>query len=217
MPTSIFEQIIPPILYNCASALKSKISPPRRDPDVLFEGDDRLFKSIVSSARVYGEYGCGASTIWMARKTRTRILAIDTSRAWIAEVTGHCKERPNLSLQHCDLGEIGEWGRPVGYKNHERFHIYTDWIWEQADKPDVVLIDGRFRICCFLTSLRRSTAGTAIIFDDYTNRPQYHFVEEFLKPSSILGRQAVFITPSLSAAEIQKIDGMIDRFRFVMD
>ena len=32
---------------------------------------------------------------------------------------------------------------------------------------DCVLVDGRFRVCCFLTSLKNAEQGTRIIFDDY--------------------------------------------------
>ena len=48
-----------------------------------------------------------------------------------------------------DLGEIGEWGNPLSYDKHQNIPKYIESIWTENIKPDLVLIDGRFRIACF--------------------------------------------------------------------
>jgi len=63
-------------------------------------------------------------------------------------------------------------------------------------KPDLVVIDGRFRVACFLHSLLAAEAGTPILFDDYTNHPRYHLVEEFCPIEQSEGRQALFSVPA---------------------
>jgi hypothetical protein len=37
-------------------------------------------------------------------------------------------------------------------------------------KPDLVLINSRFRLACFMHSLLAADPGTPLLFDDYTNR-----------------------------------------------
>ena len=59
-------------------------------------------------------------------------------------------------------------------------------------QPDLVLVDGRFRVACFLYSLLHMKAGGVILWDDYTNRPEYHSVERFLKPVAYHDEMAVF-------------------------
>jgi hypothetical protein len=108
-------------------------------------------------------------------------------------------------------------GRPLGYTRLENFNDYTDWIWMNDKKPNLVLVDGRFRVCCFLTSLIFAEKGTKIFFDDYTNRPHYHFVEKFIKPSETCGRQALFIVPKRGVLDIRGIKEAIVKFRFVFD
>ncbi|MAO75600.1 MAG: hypothetical protein CL699_04770, partial [Chloroflexi bacterium] len=95
------------------------------------------------------------------------------------------------------------------------FDIYTSSIWNRAEKPDVVLIDGRFRVACFLKSLLHAPPNTVILFDDYINRPHYHVVEEFLTPDQTCGRQASFIVPQNINKE--KIEEMYNQFLIVMD
>ena len=82
-------------------------------------------------------------------------------------------------------------------------------------KPELVLIDGRFRVACFLFSLINGSPGTKIIFDDYVNRPHYHVVEEFIKPIETCGIQALFIIPK--NLDYNNIEKTIEQFVHVFD
>ena len=50
---------------------------------------------------------------------------------------------------------------------------------DKKKSPKLVIVGGRFRVCYFLTSLKFAEEGTKILFDDYANRPHYHFVEKY--------------------------------------
>lgn len=110
-----------------------------------------------------------------------------------------------------------KWGRPLSYDNRDGFQDYSDWMWRQAQKPDLVLVDGRFRVCCFLTALKYADEGTEILFDDYGSRRFYHIVEEFVRPSDACGRQRLFIVPRKSAIDQDELDANIRAFRYVFD
>lgn len=186
-------------------------------PGLLFDGDDLLFKATIDRDSVYGEYGCGASTVWVAKNVGCEILAVDSSIEWLEKVRAECGSFAKLSLHHADVGPVGDWGRPVSYRNSANFADYTDWMWSNIKKPNVVLVDGRFRVCCFLTSLIHGEEGASILFDDYTNRPHYHYVEKYIKPLEVCGRQALFKIPAKEALDVEDIQGSIDRFRYVFD
>jgi len=210
----MLKNITPPI----ATALARKIiHATQSNKAELFDGDDGAFRAAVAHAQAYGEYGCGASTRFVAARTTARILAVDTARPWIDSVLDAVGERAGMALHWVDVGPLGDWGRPVGYDHSDNFTDYTDWIWQQDEQPDCVLVDGRFRVCCFATSLRHAAAGSTIIFDDYADRPHYHIVEKLLRPIKLCGRQAIFHVPKTSARNDAAIDRMIDQFRFVID
>jgi hypothetical protein len=59
----------------------------------------------------------------------------------------------SVHLHSADLGKVGPWRTPTGYEKSDNFSGCTDWLWNQGVRPDIVLIDGRFRVCSFLTSL----------------------------------------------------------------
>lgn len=183
----------------------------------LFAGNDSLFKRLIKDTKIYAEYGCGATTIWVAKNSLCEIYSVDSSSEWIQKVENECRSINRFTLHLADVGLVGEMGRPQSYEKARNFNDYTDWIWTNTQKPDLVLIDGRFRVCCFLTCLLKGESGTKIIFDDYNNRPHYHFVEKYIKPIETCGRQALFVIPNKETVNIEDIGNSIKQFRFVFD
>jgi len=185
------------------------------EPDVLFGGDESLFKKLIASATVYGEYGMGKSTRFAIAHTDCKVLAVETSAEYVNSIARELKEDPRLEARHVDVGPVGKWGRPLTYAKRDNFLTYASSIWDRDEKPDFVLVDGRFRVPCFLYSLLHASSGTRIIFDDYVPRPHYHVVEEVLRPVEFCGRQALFVVPeSYDKAKAQEL---LEQFTLVWD
>ena len=184
----------------------------------LFDGDDALFMREVSLCRIYGEYGCGQSTMYVLKHSGIHVYCAESSASWAMKFN-HSTDRNGSRriVQHIDLGETGDWGRPLSYSHRSQFSSYTDWIWSQDQKPDLVLIDGRFRVCCFLTSLKFANEGTVILFDDYRDRRHYHIVEKYVSPDETCGRQSKFIVPPRNKIDFDELEQDIASFRLVMD
>ena len=179
----------------------------------LFDGDGELFKKYLEKSRIYGEYGVGVSTLFANRYKNKHTIAVDSDKNWILNIKNNSFDSKNLEIIHIDLGKLKTWGTPQGYEYRHNFKKYLNTIWEKSFKPDLVLVDGRFRVACFLTSLLYADEGSIIIFDDYTLRPEYHIVEFFEKPIEINQRQAVFqVSGNYESKELQFY---IDKFEFV--
>ncbi|CAC9575702.1 hypothetical protein [uncultured Gammaproteobacteria bacterium] len=182
----------------------------------LFDGDDEVFKKSIQDIDYYGEYGMGKSTIWVVNNTQVKkIFAVDTSKAWVKKVRSDVRHANVLTAKWIDLGCLAKWGTPIDYSNREYIIDYVKSIWEYEQKPQLVLVDGRFRVACFLYSLVTGTPGTKIVFDDYVNRPHYHLVEEFVKPVKTCGRQCVFVVPE--GMDKKKVMNLMHQFLFVME
>ncbi len=208
----LLRAITPPIIWRILKSIYNNI---KKQETSLFDGDDALFKTLVSKADIYGEYGVGQSTSWVFKNSSANILSVDTSKEWIEKVKSNLDSSDRLKLEWIDLGELGDWGRPVNYSKRENIYKYIESIWGRDESPELVLIDGRFRVCCFLYSLIKGNSGTKIIFDDYTNRPYYHVIEEFISPVDICGRQALFIIPD--EINLEEIEKTMKKFMYVMD
>lgn len=226
MLKKIFKKPVFPIFNIFYSRLLSFLSIPplhglivrSSHPSVLFSRDDELFKRVLKNVKIYGEYGCGKSTLWVLNNTTAQVFSVDTSTYWVNEVTkDNVKNNARLIIRQIDLGDVGDYGYPIDYNKGDFFNLYTDFLWNQDEKPSVVLIDGRFRVCCFLTSLKFADAGTHIIFDDYMNRPEYHIVEKYVERVEHCGRQCLFIVPSPKEIDLDSLEKDINNFRYVMD
>lgn len=162
-----------------------------------------LLKRHLKEARVFLEYGAGGSTILAAKIGVKNIYSVESDEIFLNAVKLKIKSCDyNIEIKDCfvDIGKTGDWGYPQEKSCIERWPMYCIAPWKvlQRDNcyPDVILIDGRFRVACFLISLFFSQVGTVILFDDYSDRKEYKIVEKYLIPSEMTGRMAKFITSS---------------------
>ena len=159
-------------------------------------------EELLISCESYLEYGCGGSTVLAAKLKVKNLIYCDTSRVWLDSVEKIINIYTNTNSYpvFINLGEVVAWGRPkdqsktVIWKNY----CYQPWIVAKSNNinPQLILIDGRFRVACFLASLLFGNSGAIILFDDYCNRENYHIVERIIKPNKTFDRMAEFIIPS---------------------
>ena len=154
------------------------------------------FEHYVASASCYLEYGAGGSTLHAIRMGARHVVSVDSSKDWIDAIKQSLPSIDCIDLLYCDIGTIGDWGRPTNSDGLHTYHAYMSAPWKIAQKkslePTLIFIDGRFRVACFLYSLICSAPGAIILFDDYINRINYHIVEEFCKRRGNYGRMAIF-------------------------
>ena len=121
----VLKACVPPILIIAITRLRFD------SPNDLFDGDDALFKDEVKKMDVYGEYGCGKSTKWVLNNTSTDVIAVDTSSEWIGAVKKDNESNNDRSnIHHSNLGDVGDWGRPLSYQKMDSFSDYTDFVWK---------------------------------------------------------------------------------------
>ncbi len=136
-----------------------------------------MFMNNCYDIRKYAEYGVGLSTEWVFNHSKAEILSIETDEEWIKRVKKKSKFDSRVSITHVDLGPVEIWGRPITYSKRHYFFDYVNAIWQTENFiPDLILIDGRFRVACFLTALIKAMPKTKIIIDDYTNRSFYNII-----------------------------------------
>lgn len=143
------------------------------------------------------EYGSGGSTVLASEMASKSVFSVESDRDWVAMMRSWFEEHPGQSkpvMHHADIGKTGEWGMPDGDKRWRAFPKYPLEIWDVDGfvAPDVVLVDGRFRVGCILACLFRTQKPIELYFDDYVGRDPYHAVETFIKPTETRGRMARF-------------------------
>lgn len=160
------------------------------------------FREQLAKARNYLEYGSGGSTI-LANQMVTNLVSVDSDASFLADVRRKLEEndrRAMAKLIHVNIGLTQHWGMPVFTKptrrRVRRWEQYAKAPWRYfrtiGQQPDLVLVDGRFRVACVLESLLSLSplSETQILLDDYVGRPYYTVVEKYAD-IELVGRMAV--------------------------
>jgi len=158
-------------------------------------------REVYANSDVILEYGSGGSTALAAEMPGKTIFSVESDKVWTDNMVAYFdQEKPaaKVIMHHVNIGKTGKWGTPVDGSAFRRYHLYPLSIWDHPDfvHPDVIMVDGRFRVACALTAMLRCTKPTTLLFDDYRMRKGYHAVEEIMKPQEMRGDMARFqITP----------------------
>lgn len=171
------------------------------EPGIPDEGARRLAR-LLADARCYLEYGTGGTTLLARRLGVESVVAVESDPSWAAAVASRLDKlglRQGTEIVVPDIGPTGPWGYPATDAGWRRYWRYPLEPWDRCQElgllPDVVLVDGRFRVACMVATLMRAQPGTVILFDDYRERPDYHVVERFLEPVAYHDRVAEFVVP----------------------
>jgi len=157
----------------------------------MTESELHLFRETLTKAEAYIEYGIGGSTVFAAGFENLKCMkSFESADEWIQKVSQNpvlsaALKAGRLELTHRDLGPVKMYGYPL-YENKEKFRRFSDPpVGTCADHVRrVVLVDGRFRVACFLKMLAcmnpEQAAMTQLLMHDYIpERAYYRAVEEF--------------------------------------
>lgn len=177
------------------------------------------FLGLIVGCRHYLEYGSGGSTV-VAANLGKPFISVDTDRFFLKSVAKKIgARRPDQRLAYADIGLTGPWGAPLrtqapSIRRLNKWKAYPSVPWRfinENNPPDLILVDGRFRVASALTCLMQSAErpDTKVLVDDYANRPHYFILEQYAKLVTMAGRMAVFQPQERDPHELTDI---IDRY-----
>lgn len=146
-----------------------------------------MLTGLLGAARRVVEFGAGGSTALALKMGVERLVSVESDAAWIGrlladDAAARAARDGRLSLLHADIGAVGFMGRPAGDSPRETWPEYArlPWMHTGETPPDLVFVDGRFRVACILETALRVERKTIIAVHDFWNRPAYHGVLPFL-------------------------------------
>lgn len=143
------------------------------------------------------EYGSGGTTLVAAEMPGKRITSVESDKDWADMMRGWFTQNPphettEVDIFWSDIGPTKAWGYPGDLNLFSRFPAYPLEIWSGGgiEAPDVVLIDGRFRVGCALATALNTPKEVRVFIDDYTDRKPYHVIERWFGQPKTTGRLA---------------------------
>jgi hypothetical protein len=148
--------------------------------------------------KVLLQYSCAAYTQDACTKTNIKkVIAVESNKSLSDSVYESTLQKEKLHMVYANLGEVDDAGRPTTTAKFKNFHTYMVLPWALADKymlaPDTILINGPFKIACFLYSLICAQEGAVILFDDFFKNPAYEMVRNYCALEKRHGDMAEFI------------------------
>lgn len=168
----------------------------------------------LGTCKVYLEYGAGGSTLLALRASQARVVSVESDKRYLEAVVQQvpAQHRDRLTPLYADIGVTGRWGRPLLSIGRDlKQYPQAPWTRMPSFRPDLILIDGRFRVACALESILHLPAGWTgrIVMDDYVCRPHLHVVEQFGEDVRQHGRSVSFRPARGARRELQRV---LDRY-----
>ena len=155
----------------------------------------------LKDSRFYSEFGSGFSTLLASQIKGLTLMTFETDPNYLDFIQKKSQQINVVSRNkfiHLNIGPTKEWGWPISNSQESLYPNYMAAS-RRAMKansfvPDLILIDGRFRVSTFLSCILQFP-GANVLFDDYVDRESYHVVESVIKPKRTIGRIAKFKVP----------------------
>ena len=153
-----------------------------------------FFKNKLKKAKFYFEYGSGNSTL-LSDSLNKNYFSIELDKNFYLNLRKKLKYKKKLL--HINIGPVGEFSYPL-IKNKIKIINYIETInkfFKKKKFPDLILIDGRFRVACCLNLyflIKKHKINPLIILDDYKKRNSYKILNKFFR-IKLKGRMGILI------------------------
>ena len=220
IPSNIFRLTIErlnflPLYISLKKYLRGyQINPSPQMPESQIDKFTKIVKS--RKVRFYLEYGSGGSTILGAKLGIDKIITVETDKVFLDAVLSHLKDYKGIVPLHSNIGLTTSYGYPLfGLKKKRHFSYCAPFFvskkkWEKhaslpwdfinkkypGESPDLILIDGRFRVASVLMSLMNLKGdSTILILDDY--REHYRGIEPYIDNIEWIEKRSICFTRKL--------------------
>lgn len=175
------------------------------------------FKKCLRSSKFYLEYGAGASTFF-AKKNKKKFISLEADKSFYSFLKRNIKQ-----IKYLDIGPTKYFSIPllpiciikkkINYYSNYMTNIYNS----MGVIPDLILIDGRFRILTTLKIIRflkkKKAKNITIIIDDYLVREYYKNIENIITVQ-LVGRFGIIKYNPRIIINNKKLNLLINKFLY---
>jgi len=133
-----------------------------------------MVSKFMSRSTHYAEFGSGGSTCLACKFPNIQsIISVESDHAFQQKVQTLC---PRADVQWVNIGKTGDYGHPIGESSKPLWRNYST---ADVGHPDLILIDGRFRVACGIQCCLKYP-DAIIMIHDFAHRTEYHLLLRFL-------------------------------------
>ena len=174
---------------NAAASGPEALKPPVIGLPHMSKIELALLRRLLTGLQGYSEFGVGGSTRLAIESGIQRVVSVESDKAWLdAAATNPLLAAAvadgRLSLLHGDVGPTRAWGAPSDPQTKHLWPGYWQRPWatwsQERRMPDLVFVDGRFRVACALAALDCARSfGAApeqyrVVIHDFSSEREYY-------------------------------------------
>ena len=174
------------------------------------------FRKELKKSNFYLEYGAGNSTI-LANELNKNFISIEADKSFYR----YMKKKIN-EIFYLDLGPTKYYSIPILptfllKKKIKNYSSFIEKFYRDFNKiPDLILIDGRFRVFVTLTIIkfclkRKKNFNVKIIIDDFKYRKDYQILKYFFK-IKLIGRFGIINLNNQTKINLKNYNNSINKF-----
>ena len=124
----------------------------------------------------YLEFGSGRSTSIALSGGVRCCVSVESDPRWLERLRllpeiVEAEKGGRLAFKSVDIGPVGEWSVPIGQEHMFRWPNYFLSVWSDIkEMPDVILVDGRFRVACALCVLLVCPPTSKLLMHDFFDK-----------------------------------------------
>ena len=152
----------------------------------------------IDRASVIWEYGAGGSTYQACMRPNViAVHSVESDPGWCEAVktkVSHAGQADKLKMHFVDVhANQNNQGYPGPDCTMAQAACYPRALNQVHQKPDLVVVDGRYRVACAAHAYAHMTDNAILLVDDY-GRTQYHLIERWFEkiPGHCDGRLVAF-------------------------
>ncbi len=157
------------------------------------------FIKYLNNSKFYCEFGSGTSTIFAANK-KLKFISVENSKPFFKSLNKIIDiKTKNYERLYINTGLTRSWGIPFLNKVFYSKKKVRKYCLENKNfriKPDIILIDGRYRVATTLSMIKNKNfyQKTIFIIDDYVDREYYKVLENYIEIKKTVGK-SIFCFP----------------------
>lgn len=178
-----------------------------------------FYKSL-KKCNFYLEYGSGSSSL-LAIKLKKKFISIETDKSFHNLICDLVPVKYNKNINYLNYGPTKYDALPIlpVYFIKKQIYNYAFFIENSGNSkkifPDLVLVDGRFRVMVCLSILYlqlKNNVKSKIILDDYKDRNYYKVLKKYFD-IKLVGRLAI-LNKKNKKYNILKIENLINKYLY---
>ena len=145
------------------------------------------------------EFGSGGSTILLA-EVSSELISIESDKRFatlVNERLAILRYQSHAFVKYANIGPTKSFGQPFMFLKPIFKYRYKNYVkifdsLESYFQPDIVFVDGRFRVYCSIRACQEIKNDFLLIIDDYFDRPEYHEIEKILGSANIFSENTAY-------------------------